>query len=45
MNDNNDVSDTDSEAYLGDEQGNISQQDQEVADLQGAEAGEYAHTP
>lgn len=39
-----DVSDVDSEAYLGDEQGNLGQQDQEVADLQGAEAG-AVHAP
>ena len=40
MDDRDDVSDVDSEAYLGDEQGNLNQQDQEVADLQGAEAGD-----
>ena len=39
MDQHEDVSDTESEAYLGDEAGNVDQQDQEVADLQGAEAG------
>lgn len=39
MDQHNDGSDTESEAYLGDEAGNVDQQDQEVADLQGAEAG------
>lgn len=35
-----DVSDNESEAYLGDDHGNVGPQDQEVADLDGAEAGE-----
>ncbi len=39
MDEHDDVSDTESEAYLGDEAGNVDQHDQEVADLQGAEAG------
>lgn len=39
MDQQDDVSDTESEAYVGDEAGNVNQQDQEVADLQGAEAG------
>lgn len=39
MDDRDDASEADSEAYLGDEQGNLGQQDQEVADLEGAEAG------
>ena len=39
MDQHDDVSDTESEAYLGDEAGNVDQHDQEVADLQGAEAG------
>ena len=43
MDDRDDVSDADSEAYLGDEQGNLNQQDQEVADLQGAEAGDCSN--
>lgn len=34
-----DVSDNESEAYLGDDDGNVGPQDQEVADLDGAEAG------
>lgn len=38
MDQRDDVSDTESEAYLGDDDGNIHQQDQEVADLQGPEA-------
>ncbi len=33
------VSDAESDAYLGDDDGNVNEQDQEVADLQGAEAG------
>lgn len=43
MEQQDDVSDTESEAYLGDDAGNIDQQDQEVADLQGAEAGADVH--
>lgn len=35
-----DVSDNESEAYLGDDHGIVGPQDQEVADLDGAEAGE-----
>lgn len=34
-----DLSDNESEAYLGDDDGNVGPQDQEVADLDGAEAG------
>ena len=34
-----DASDNESEAYLGDDDGNVGPQDQEVADLDGAEAG------
>ena len=46
MDQHDDVSDTESEAYLGDEAGNVDQHDQEVADLQGAEAGMfYAMAP
>ena len=46
MDEHDDVSDTESEAYLGDEAGNVDHHDQEVADLQGAEAGMlYATAP
>ena len=37
-----DVSDNESEAYLGDDDGNVGPQDEEVADLNGAEAGPHS---
>ena len=39
MDQQDDVSDVESEAYLGDDDGQLDQQDQEVADLNGPEAG------
>ena len=39
MDQQDDVSDVESEAYLRDDDGNVGPQDQEVADLDGAEAG------
>lgn len=39
MDQRDDVSDVESEAYLGDDDGNVGPEDQEVADLNGAEAG------
>ena len=39
MDQQNDNSDVESEAYLGDDDGQLDQQDQEVADLNGPEAG------
>lgn len=39
MDQQDDGSDVESEAYLGDDDGNVGPQDQEVADLDGAEAG------